>query len=57
MLMNRAVTSPLDPWILADDPSSAPRELLDFLLRAGIVRVHPRDAKKVRLEDFGTVME
>ncbi|GAA5922032.1 hypothetical protein JCM1841_003127 [Sporobolomyces salmonicolor] len=57
MLMNRAVASPLDPWILVDDPSSAPRELLDFLLRAGIIREHPRDPKKVRLVEFGTVME
>ena len=49
-LMNNAVTRPADPWV---DVNEEPRELVDFLVRAGVIVEHPKDGRKVRLVHFG----
>ncbi|BGP18803.1 hypothetical protein JCM10213_003459 [Rhodosporidiobolus nylandii] len=55
-LMNRAVQSPLDPWVsLSSLTPPPPEELVAFLLRARIARENPKDANKVRLVDFAAV--
>lgn len=63
--MNFSATTPLDPWLsilpsaLSSSSAPTPREmfvppeLLDFLLRAGVVKEHPKDGGRVRLVDFG----
>lgn len=52
--MNAAlVESPLDPYL---DISDIPRELVDFLVGAGVVQEHPGNGRKVRLVDFGRRM-
>lgn len=54
--MNRALTSPLDPFL---SPSSfdppASEELLEFLIQAGIARKHPNEEEKIALVDFAGV--
>lgn len=62
-LMNASATTPLDPWLIISGPPPpagskdryqlVPPELLDFLMRAGVVTEHPRDGKRVRLVEFG----
>lgn len=61
--MNASATTPLDPWLTISGPPPrpgskeryqlVPPELLDFLMRAGVVREHPQDGRRVRLEAFG----
>lgn len=61
--MNASATTPLDPWLIISGPAPpagskeryqlVPPELLDFLMRAGVVTEHPRDGRRVRLVEFG----
>ncbi|GJN88183.1 hypothetical protein Rhopal_001148-T1 [Rhodotorula paludigena] len=55
-LMNRAVTMPDNPWLSLAASSTyqprPPKELIDFVLRAGIAREDPKDPTRLRLEDF-----
>lgn len=54
--MNRAVTMPDNPWLSLAASSTyhprPPKELVDFVLRAGIAREDPKDPTRIRLEDF-----
>ncbi|GAA6033323.1 hypothetical protein JCM8097_006692 [Rhodosporidiobolus ruineniae] len=58
VLMNRLITSPVSPYVSLSSltPSPPPPELVSFLLRARIAKEHQKDADKVRLEDFASVV-